>query len=89
MALPNKMVEGEDSREMGHEAPSTPMLVLKLLILTLTHFHSSKALYSESKILTIPGSQGAEMGGCLPRIQPLFLLIPLSEHARVTPSSWF
>lgn len=58
---------------MGHKAPSTPVLILKLPILTLTHFHSSKALYSDSEILTIPGSRDPEMGGylwCVPARNP-------------------
>lgn len=65
---------------MGCKALSTPKLVLALLILIPTHFHNSKALPSDSDV---PGSADPKMVGacgmCLPRIQPLLLLIPLSE----------
>lgn len=70
MIIPNKMEEGEGKQSNGMLGSCTPMLVLGLLSLILTHFHSSKALHSDSNI---PGSQEPKMNDdlwCVPAQDP-------------------
>lgn len=88
-----KWRRGKDSTEMRCKAPSTPMVVLVLLVLILTDFHSSKALHSNFKMPTFQDLKilrwMAACGLYLPRIQPLLLLIPLSEDVGLNLPSGF